>query len=203
MKRGIKHDFSLLALLLISVGVSLSVVGYQLSVILKLPVFVDQIGVYLVSMIAGPYVGAVTGLLGNVVNGMLSPVSIVFGLVSMTVGLLAGFFSRWKWYKNVVGIVAASAIITVCTSVVAGVLQLFVFGGVTGSGVDLLTAAVVAAGNSLVQAVVGVNLVTGCITVIINWGISMVIIHKIPDRFLIKLNYGMPYIKKKGGRNYE
>ena len=33
MKRGIKYDFSLLALLLIPVGVSLSVVGYQLSTI--------------------------------------------------------------------------------------------------------------------------------------------------------------------------
>ena len=31
MKRGIRYDFSLLALLLIPVGVSLSVVGYQLS----------------------------------------------------------------------------------------------------------------------------------------------------------------------------
>ncbi len=41
MKRGIKYDFSLLAILLIPVGVSLGVVGYQLSTILKLPTFVD------------------------------------------------------------------------------------------------------------------------------------------------------------------
>ena len=55
MKRGIKYDFSLLALLLVPVGVSLSVVGYQMSTILKLPIFVDQIGTILVSMIAGPW----------------------------------------------------------------------------------------------------------------------------------------------------
>lgn len=69
MKRGIKYDFSLLALLLVPVGVSLSVVGYQMSTILKLPIFVDQIGTLLVSMIAGPWVGMVTGLLSNCVTG--------------------------------------------------------------------------------------------------------------------------------------
>lgn len=75
MKRGIRYDFSLLALLLIPVGVSLNVVGYQLSTILKLPVFVDQIGTIMVSMIAGPWIGLLTGLLGNVVNGMLNPIA--------------------------------------------------------------------------------------------------------------------------------
>lgn len=71
MKRGLKYDFTLMALVLVPVGVSISVVGYQMSTILKLPIFVDQIGTILVSMIAGPWVGMVTGLLSNVVNGMI------------------------------------------------------------------------------------------------------------------------------------
>lgn len=54
MKRGLKYDFSLMALVLIPVGVSINVVGYQMSQILKLPVFIDQIGTILVSMITGP-----------------------------------------------------------------------------------------------------------------------------------------------------
>lgn len=195
IKRGLKYDFSLLALMLIPVGVSLSVVGYQLSVVLKLPVFVDQIGIYLVGMIAGPWVGMLTGLLGNVVNGMLNPTSVPFALVSMGVGFLAGCFSRWKWYKNIVGFILAAIINVAYSTVAATIVQIFVFGGVTGTGVDLITAAIVGIGNSLLQSVVGVNLISGIACVIINWGISMIIIRKLPDRFLVKLNYGMPYLK--------
>lgn len=200
MKRGIKHDFSLLALLLIPVGVSLSVVGYQLSTILKLPIFVDQIGTLLVSMIAGPWVGLVTGLLGNVVNGMLNPVSFCFAIVSMLLGLVSGFLSKWKWYTNVIGIVAGCAILNLVTSMSAAVVTVFVFGGVTGAGTDLFTAAFLATGKALWTSVVSTNLISGTVNTVINFAISWIIVRRIPDRFLVKLNYGMPYIKKKGAK---
>lgn len=187
--------------MLIPVGVSLGVVGYQLSTILKLPVFVDQIGIYLVGTIAGPWVGMLTGLLGNVVNGMLNPTSIPFALVSMGIGFLAGCFSRWGWYKNIPGIFVSMIINIIYSTIAASIVQLLLFGGVTGSGTDLLTAAVVSIGNSLVQSVVGVNLVSGIVCALLNWGISMVIIRKLPDRFLVKLNYGQAYIK--GGAGHE
>lgn len=61
MKRGLKYDFTLMALVLVPVGVSISVVGYQMSTILKLPIFVDQIGTILVSMIAGPKIHGTSG----------------------------------------------------------------------------------------------------------------------------------------------
>lgn len=200
IKRGYKYDFSLLALMLIPVGVSLGVVGYQLSTILKLPVFVDQIGIYLVGMIAGPWVGMLTGLLGNVVNGMLNPTSIPFALVSMGIGFLAGCFSRWNWYKHIAGIIMAAVINVIYSTIAASIVQLVLFGGVTGTGTDLLTAAAVSIGNSLIQSVVGVNLISGIFCVFVNWGISMAIIWKLPNRFLIKLNYGQAYIK--GGTEY-
>ena len=196
MKRGIKYDFSLL----IPVGVSLSVVGYQLSTILKLPVFVDQIGTMLVSMIAGPWVGLVAGMLGNVVNGMLNPVSFGFAFVSMALGLVCGFMSRWRWFTNIFGIVIGCAIINVVTAMVSGVVSTFMFGGVTGSGTDLVTAAFLATGQALWTSVLSTNLLTGTFNTIINFAVSYIIVKRIPDRFLVKLNYGMPYIKKKGVR---
>ena len=198
MKRGIKYDFSLLALLLIPVGVSLSVVGYQLSTILKLPIFVDQIGTMLVSMIAGPWVGLVTGLLGNVVNGMLNPVSFGFAFVSMVLGLFCGFMSKWKWFTNIIGIVVGCAIINVATAMASGVVSTFLFGGVTGAGTDLVTAAFLATGQALWTAVISTNLISGTFNTIINFAVSYMIVRRIPHRFLVKLNYGMPYIKKKG-----
>lgn len=197
MKRGIKYDFTLLALLLIPVGVSINVVGYQMSTILKLPIFVDQIGTLLVSMIAGPWVGLLTGFLGNLVSGMLNPVAIAFGFVSMCVGFASGFFSKWKMYTNIIGIMIACVLLAVISAMSAAVVTVFMFGGVTGAGTDFITAAFLATGQALWKSVVSTNLISGTVNTVINLGISWVIVKRIPDRFLVKLNYGENYIKKE------
>lgn len=201
MKRGIRYDFSLLALLLIPVGVSLNVVGYQLSTILKLPVFVDQIGTIMVSMIAGPWIGLLAGLLGNVVNGMINPIAIGFSVVSMSVGFVSGYLSKWRFYTNLYGIIISCVILTIVAAFPAAIVTVFLFGGVTGAGTDLLTATFLATGKELWNSVVSTNLISGSINTIINFGISWLIVRRIPDRFLIKLNYGEPYIKKGGHVN--
>ncbi len=198
MKQGLKHDFSLIALLLIPVGVSLNVVGYQLSSILKLPVFIDMIGTLLVSMIAGPWIGALTGGLGNVVNGMLNPVAIAYGFVSVCVGLIAGYFSKWRFYNNIVGIIFSCTVLAVVSAFTAAIVTVFMFGGVTGAGTDLITAAFLAAGKELWNSVLSTNLISGVVNTVINFGISWIIVRRIPNRFLVKLNYGLPYITEGG-----
>lgn len=194
MKRGLKYDFTLHALMLIPVGVSLNVVGYQLCTILKLPVFVDMIGTYLVAMIAGPWVGLATGLLGNVVNGMLNPIAIPFGLVSMSVGLVAGYFSRWHFFKNFIGIIFSFIILTVVSAFSAAIVTVFLFGGITGAGIDIVTAAFLATGKQLWNSVMSTNMITGTVNTILNFAISYLVVRRIPDRFLVKLNYGSIYI---------
>lgn len=200
MKRGIKYDFSLMALVLVPVGVSISVVGYQMSTILKLPVFVDQIGTILVSMIAGPWVGMITGLLGNVVNGMIYPTAFGYAIVSMLIGLVSGFFSRWRWYTNVFGVIIGCVILNAVSAVSAAIVTVFMFGGVTGAGTDLITAAFVASGQALWSSVLSTNVISGTVNTVVNFLVAWIIVKRIPDRFLVKMNYGMPYIKKKGAK---
>ena len=202
MKRGIKYDFSLMALVLIPVGVSISVVGYQMSQILKLPIFVDQIGTILVSMVAGPWVGMVTGMLSNVVNGMIFPTSFAYAVVSMLIGLVSGYLSKWKWYTNLLGIVVGCAVLNTVSSMSAAIVTVFLFGGVTGAGIDLITAAFIASGEALWNSVLSTNLISGTINTIVNFTVAWIIVKRIPDRFLVKMNYGAPYIKK-GGRIHE
>lgn len=197
MKRGLRYDFGLQALLLIPVGVSLNVVGYQLCTILKLPVFIDQIGTYLVSMVAGPWVGLLTGFLGNLVNGMLNPVAIPYALVSMSIGLFAGYFSRFKFFTNIIGIIIACAVLTIVSAATAAIVTVFMLGGITGAGTDLVTAAFLAAGKQLWNSVFSTNIITGTINTVLNLAISFFVVKRIPPRFLIKLNYGRPYIRKE------
>ncbi|MGK4197970.1 ECF transporter S component [Fusobacterium sp. HC1336] len=197
MKQGLKYDFSLFSLLLIPVGVSLNVVGYQLCTLLKLPIFIDQIGTMLVSMLAGPWIGLLTGLLGNVVNGMLNPIAIGFSIVSMSIGFCSGYFSKWGFYRNILGVIFSCIILTVVAAMTAAVVIVFMFGGVTGAGTDILTATFLATGKALWESVLSTNIISGAVNTILNLSISWIIIKRIPDRFLIKLNYGYSYIKTK------
>lgn len=202
MKRGIKYDFTLLAILLIPVGVAINVVGYQLSTILKLPLFLDQIGTTLVAIIAGPWVGLITGGLSNLVSGMLNPVAIPFATVSMTVGLITGYLSRWGFFTNIFGIIVAVMMHVVLSSFVGTLTSIFVFGGVTGTGLDLITGAILASGQELFYSVFSSSIISGILTSSITIGVSLLTVKKIPLRFLSKMNYGYPYIKKwVGGVN--
>lgn len=196
-KIGLRYDFNLLALLLIPIGVSLSVVGYQLSTILKLPIFIDLIGTVMASMIAGPWVGAATGILGNLVNGMLNPISIPFAFVSLCTALVTGYLSRFKMYTNIFGIIIAGIIVDVVSASSSAVVSVLLFGGVTGTGTDFLTAAFLATGHQIWTSVISTNLISGTINTVINMVLALLIIHNIPARFLIKLNYGWNFIPRK------
>lgn len=196
-KKGFRYDFNLLALLLIPIGVSLSVVGYQLSTILKLPIFIDMIGTMMVSMIAGPWVGAASGILGNLVNGMLNPVSIPFALVSLSVAITTGYFSRMKFYTNIFGTVIAAVVVDVISAAASAVVTVLLFGGVTGTGTDFITAAFLATGHQIWTSVMSTNLISGTVNIVVNLALALIIIHNIPARFLVKLNYGWNYVPKK------
>lgn len=196
-KKGFRYDFNLLALLLIPIGVSLSVVGYQLSTILKLPIFIDMIGTMMVSMIAGPWVGAASGILGNLVNGMLNPVSIPFALVSLSVAITTGYFSRMKFYTNIFGTVIAAVVVDVISAAASAIVTVLLFGGVTGTGTDFITAAFLATGHQIWASVMSTNLISGTVNIVVNLALALIIIHNIPARFLVKLNYGWNYVPKK------
>lgn len=196
-KKGFRYDFNLLALLLIPIGVSLSVVGYQLSTIIKLPIFIDMIGTMMVSMIAGPWVGAASGILGNLVNGMLNPVSIPFALVSLSVAITTGYFSRMKFYTNIFGTVLAAVVVDVISAAASAIVTVLLFGGVTGTGTDFITAAFLATGHQIWTSVMSTNLISGTVNIVVNLALALIIIHNIPARFLVKLNYGWNYVPKK------
>lgn len=198
MKIGLKYDFNLLTIILIPVGVAISVVGYQMSTILKLPIFIDQIGTLMISMIAGPWVGMTAGLLGNFVNGMVSPIAFGYIIVSMLIGLVSGYLSKWKWYTNIIGVLIGCAILNIVSAVSAAVVTVFVFGGVTGAGTDLLTAIFLASGQALWESVLSTNMISGTINTIVNFIAAWIIVKRIPDRFLVKMNYGTSYIRLKG-----
>ena len=94
MLESIKKDFTTRTLVLIPVAIAINIAIGTLVVFLKLPVYLDSIGTVLVGAIAGPWAGALTGALANLIWGLFTPNIAPFFYVAAVIGLMAGFFGR-------------------------------------------------------------------------------------------------------------
>ncbi|MDR0689880.1 MAG: ECF transporter S component [Spirochaetaceae bacterium] len=194
---SIQTDFSLLAILIIPVAVAVNFVAGQLALLLKLPLYLDTIGTIFVSMLCGPWVGALAGGLTNIINGIANPVNLAFIPVNVIVGLVTGFLARgnmfsvwWKWLVSII-------LMTLASIISAAPIVVLMFGGVTGSGTSFVAAALMTTGTNIWIAVIGSDGFFTVIDRIISYFISWFVIRVIPNKTLIKFGCGGNYIKKK------
>ena len=195
-KKSIKDDFTMLSILIIPVGVAINFVGGTLASTLNLPMYLDTIGTIFTGIIAGPWVGAVTGILTNIVTGIQNPVNFWFIHVNLIVGLLTGFLARKGWYNNVKMGLLATIIGAVVSTIASAPPVVYVYGGVTGSGTSLLTAVLMESGKSVWASFLSVEIVWTIIDRLISWLISLGIMKCIPNRTLVKFPLGELYVKK-------
>lgn len=93
------RDLSTAVLSLMAVAIAVNITVGSLTAALRLPVYLDSIGTVLVGALAGPWAGALTGLLSNLVWSLLpipggaGPTTAFFAPVAAVIGLMAGFWA--------------------------------------------------------------------------------------------------------------
>jgi len=184
-----KSTFSTVTLALIAFAIVLNMAIGQLVSLLKLPIFLDSIGTILVGILAGPIAGGLTGLLTNLLWGLISsPVAAAFAPVAMVIGIIAGLCARYGLFKTWWLAILSGLIITVFNAIVAVPIRLYMFGGITGSGADFMTAYMLALGKDLFGSVVVTvftsNLLDKVVTALLAWGI----VKALPERTANRLS---------------
>jgi len=184
----IKKDFSTFTWVLIAMAIVLNIVVGQLVSLLKLPIFLDSIGTVLVGIFAGPWAGGLAGLLTNLIWGLISsPVAAAFAPVAMVIGIMAGLCANYGLFRNWWLAIVAGLIITVFNAVVAVPIRLYMFGGITGSGADFVTAYMLALGKDLFGSVVVTvftsNVIDKVVTALLAWGILTILPERTRARF--------------------
>lgn len=92
------RDLSTAALALMPVAIAINIAVGAIVVALRLPIYLDSIGTVLVGVVAGPWAGALTGLLANLIWAILpvpggaGPTIAFFAPVAAVIGLMAGFW---------------------------------------------------------------------------------------------------------------
>ena len=138
-----RRSLSTLALALIPRAVALNLALGAVVGALKLPVYLDSVGTILVAVLAGPWAGIVTGVVSNIVLGLLvSPQLFAFIPVQIIIGSLAGMAGKVGAFRSLPGAIAAGLVIGVAAALVSAVIVIALMGGLTASGTGLLTIAI-------------------------------------------------------------
>ncbi len=93
------RDLSTATLALMPVAIAINIAVGAIVVALRLPIYLDSIGTVLVGVVAGPWAGALTGLLANLIWAILpvpggaGPTIAFFAPVAAVIGLMAGFWA--------------------------------------------------------------------------------------------------------------
>lgn len=164
------------ALLLIAIGIAVNMALGQIAQTIKLPIFLDSLGTMVVAVMAGPWAGLLTGIVTNLLWGLiLSPTAAAFAPVAGVIGLTAGLLARGGLFKGPVQAAISGVIIAVVLSFVAVPIRVWLFGGVTGSGADFLTGWLLQTGRDLLSStlvtVVTSNLADKIVTSLLAWAI--------------------------------
>ncbi len=181
---NIRKGFTTITWVMIPVAIAVNVVIGQLVVLLKLPVYLDSIGTVLVGLLAGPWAGALTGILSNLVWSItgLFPQAWAWIPVAAVIGIMAGLFGRrfkqlgwWLIGGLLTGIIAA---------LLSAPISAAVFGGVTGTGQDFLVGFFRATGASILEATFGQGIVSDPLDKTITFLIVYLVVRALPARFL-------------------
>ena len=93
------RDFTTAVLTLMPVAVAINIAVGSIAFALRLPIYLDSIGTVLVGALAGPWAGALTGILSNLIWSILpipggaGPTAAFFAPVAGVIGLMAGFWA--------------------------------------------------------------------------------------------------------------
>lgn len=143
---------SRVALVFVPVGIGINIIGGMLAGALKLPVFLDTIGTILSAAILGPWWGALTGGLTNVIMSLQSPMEMWFAIVNIIVGLVVGFASMKFGFTKALVVAITGVIIAILSPIVGTTIAKYLYGGLTGGGLDIFVGGLMKAGADVFTA---------------------------------------------------
>jgi energy-coupling factor transport system substrate-specific component len=181
------------------VAIAINLTIGQIVLVLKLPVYLDSIGTVLVGVICGPWAGALTGALSNIIAGfILDPGWLPWFPVAAAIGATAGVMANIDFFKNWWKVVVTGFVIAVVATIVGTPISIAVFGGISASGSSIITAFLLETGRSLLASVLTTNFIFEPIDKISTSLLAFAIIDGLSTRYLARFPRGENATVEKG-----
>lgn len=122
------------AIVLIPAAIGINYLGKLFAGLLKLPLWLDAIGTVLASMLAGPIIGAASGIINNIIYGItVDPISTVYAITSGAIGLIVGVMAYKGWIANIKKAIVIGLVVGLAAAIISTPLNMIFWGGQTGN----------------------------------------------------------------------
>ena len=194
-----QKDFSTMTWVLIPVAIAINLTIGQIVLVLKLPVYLDSIGTVLVGVICGPWAGALTGALSNIIAGMILTADwFPWFPVAAAIGATAGVMANIGYFKSWWKVVVTGFVIAIVATIVGTPISIIIFGGISASGSSLITAFLLETGRSLLASVLTTNFLSEPLDKIATSLLAFAIIDGLSSRYLARFPRGENAAVEKG-----
>ena len=184
---SVKKDFNTMTWVLIPVAIAINVVVGQIVVLLRLPVYLDSIGTLLVAALAGPWAGALTGTLSNIIWGLaIDPNAFPWFPVALFIGFVAGWCAVGGLFKNWWKVAVTGFLVALTAAVVSTPIAVYLYGGITASGSSFITAYLLETGRSVFQSVFSTNFLVEPVDKIATAMLAFAIIKGLSKRYIAR-----------------
>lgn len=140
-------------IVLASMGIVINIIFGSIVSAIKIPLlFLDTIGTIFTAAILGPAYGALTGGLTNIIQGaMTNPKNIPFALVNIAVGIIVGLAAK-KFKFDFKTALLTGMVLAVVAPLIGTPIAIYIYGGLTGGGTDLIFAWLAKSGQKIFTA---------------------------------------------------
>lgn len=119
-------------LCLVAFGTAINIIGSEIALWMRLPIYLDSIGTLLIAGLCEPLYALLPSLLSGLIYGILSD---IYALYYAPTGMLLGYLCALMWQKyNKHNRWYCAMIIALPPAFISGLITAFLFHGVTSSG---------------------------------------------------------------------
>lgn len=151
---------------------------------LKLPIFLDTLGTMLCTILTGIGGGLIVGIVTIVFAALIySPTIVGYVITAITIVLITHYLNRHGFFQNPWKVIISGLIIGISAAIVSAPITTFIWGGISLTGQDFVTAFIKATGQQLLKSVVLAGLSTDTVDKIISCIVVFYLLKNIPDSF--------------------
>lgn len=172
------------ALTFAAIGIAINIILGSVAGFLSIPlVFLDTIGTIFVAAIFGPWYGAATGGLTNIIQGILTnPKDIPFALVNIAVGIIVGLIAR-KYKFGLKTAIITGLILSVVAPLIGTPIATYVYGGITGDVNDIFFTWLVQSGQKVFTAAFIPRITSNFVDKILSCVLVSLLIQRLPKKY--------------------
>ena len=131
--KSMKKRKTLWTVIFVAVCVCMNLGGKFFARWLELPLWADSFGTVLCAYALGPICGAIVGVTGNLAYAVINPVSIMYSITSIALGIIVGFAAGKNWFDHLYGFMKAASLVVVTALVVSVPVNMIFAEGLTGN----------------------------------------------------------------------